>query len=186
MRRAMTLLALLLCVLAASRPCRAQTCGDSVRVCDEECDDANTVGGDGCAANCTLEHDLTCTLAQGSGTTLMTTVFSVPTALTGQIVLTVGGVRAGAPADPVPFVIRVDGSYLGLTQIAGIGASCTTVGDLSGWGPGNAGGGLIDCGSARVGDIDVSVSVDSTEPAPTPTVARSGGGTPGGAAFEIG
>jgi cysteine-rich repeat protein len=33
----------------------AQLCGDGTMESDEECDDGNTFGGDGCAANCTAE-----------------------------------------------------------------------------------------------------------------------------------
>mmetsp|Transcript_5603 Transcript_5603/g.6335 ORF Transcript_5603/g.6335 Transcript_5603/m.6335 type:complete len:80 (+) Transcript_5603:531-770(+) len=35
------------------------TCGDGLRVCPEACDDGNTVGGDGCSANCVVEHGYT-------------------------------------------------------------------------------------------------------------------------------
>ena len=34
----------------------ASVCGDGVTEGNETCDDSNTVSGDGCSANCLIEH----------------------------------------------------------------------------------------------------------------------------------
>jgi len=41
--------------------CRSY-CGDGIKAANEECDDGNVVGGDGCSAMCKIEHGYTCTL----------------------------------------------------------------------------------------------------------------------------
>ena len=35
-------------------------CGDGIIVTPEQCDDGNTLGTDGCSANCTLERGYVC------------------------------------------------------------------------------------------------------------------------------
>jgi cysteine-rich repeat protein len=173
-------------VLAFCQPCLAQTCGDGATSGGEACDDANTSGGDGCAANCTLERDLTCGLAQGSTSTARTEVFSIPTNLTGQVVLTVGGMRPDAPTAPVPFVIRAANAQIAPVSLPGLGTSCTAVGEIPGWGPGNAGGGFIDCGSTRLSGIDVTVTLDHADPQPTPVAEHRGMGPAGSVTFDLG
>ena len=42
-----------------NRPCKVQ-CGDGIKVDPEVCDDANTVSGDGCSANCEIEVGWSC------------------------------------------------------------------------------------------------------------------------------
>jgi len=59
----------------ASQPatCHKTVCGDGVREGIEACDDHNTVDGDGCASNCTLEPDCssgTCVSKCGDGVKL--------------------------------------------------------------------------------------------------------------------
>jgi len=74
-------------------------CGDGHvdRGVGEQCDDANNVGGDGCAANCTAEHRRTANF-DPSLTHAVTQTASFPVALdhlTGSQVLTVGEARDG-------------------------------------------------------------------------------------------
>jgi len=54
MLRAMALAAAGLFLMAASKGCQP-VCGNGVREIREECDDHNTVSGDGCSATCVLE-----------------------------------------------------------------------------------------------------------------------------------
>ena len=164
----------------------AQTCGDHATSGGEECDDGNTVGGDGCAANCTLESELRCELAQGSGKTVQAAFFTIPSPLSGQLSLRVGGLRADRPADPVPFVIPKESVFFPLAVIPGIATSCTIAAEIPGWGEANAGGGLIDCGSSRLDGVDVQATLDSAAAQPALMVARSGTGAMGSVSFEIG
>ena len=39
---------------------RSSTCGNSLRETGEECDDGNTISGDGCSASCYIEYGWTC------------------------------------------------------------------------------------------------------------------------------
>ncbi|MBX3025817.1 hypothetical protein KF840_12995 [bacterium] len=175
-----------LLVLTTVGSADAQTCGDGAMSGGETCDDGNTVGGDGCAANCTLERVVTCTLAQESSATVKTVSFTLPSALAGQLVLAVGDRREDRPAEPVPFVIPAAHAHLAPSMVPGLGLSCTVLGEIPGWGPGNAGGGLIDCGTARLDGIDAIVSVDASAADPTPATVRSGTGPVGSSAFELG
>ena len=43
------------------RPCQPAACGDGIKVGNEECDDKNTVDGDGCSSKCTIETKTTTT-----------------------------------------------------------------------------------------------------------------------------
>jgi len=76
------------------------TCGDETLSGDEECDDGNNHGGDGCAANCTFESDITLDFGS-SGTTqsesvLQTSFFALVLNITGKQVITRGQPRAQA------------------------------------------------------------------------------------------
>jgi cysteine-rich repeat protein len=42
-------------------------CGNGVRVAPEECDDGNTIGGDGCGPSCKVEFGFTCAAGTGPG-----------------------------------------------------------------------------------------------------------------------
>lgn len=172
--------------LAMASPIAAQTCGDGATTGGEECDDANQLGGDGCAANCTLERELTCALAAGATSNIQSAFFAIPTDLSGQVVLAVGGLRADQPTAPVPFVIPAARAFIAPVALPGVGTACTAVGEIPGWGPGNAGGGLIDCGSTRLTGVDVSVTLDHADAPPTPTVEHSGTGPQGSVTFELG
>ena len=114
-------------------------CGDGVTdtACGEECDDSgicigsmnagtvctdsvqcpggacNTFGGDGCAANCTLESDVLLNLVPGqlvgsditagtSGVVLHGDILTIPVLLSGQATLTIGKERNGE----IPVVIK--------------------------------------------------------------------------------
>jgi cysteine-rich repeat protein len=54
------------------QPCNLSgttTCGDGKLDLDEECDDGNSVGGDGCSSTCKIESGFTCTTATVQSTT---------------------------------------------------------------------------------------------------------------------
>lgn len=70
-------------------------CGDGVVAGGEECDDGNNYGGDGCAANCTFEQDLTLDISTGvSHAVLQVATFPVTLPIAGSEVITVGSPRA--------------------------------------------------------------------------------------------
>lgn len=78
-------------------------CGDGVTEADagEQCDDSNNYGGDGCAANCTLEEDFDLNLGASpaqsqSSATVQTISFPISLPLTGRVVITYGEAREQA------------------------------------------------------------------------------------------
>lgn len=83
-------------------------CGDGVTDPPETCDDGNTLAGDGCAANCTVESEEPVTLNLGTAETsqssaiVQTLIFAIPLKLTGEVLITHGSVREDE-------VIGVDG-----------------------------------------------------------------------------
>jgi len=92
-------------------------CGNGEREGSEGCDDGNGHGGDGCAANCTVESDLVLNLgdqtASQSGALLQTIGFRLELPITGSQVFTIGQPRrqavrgiGGATFEPgaLPFV----------------------------------------------------------------------------------
>src|SRR5262249_54571563 len=88
---------------------RAQTCGDRVVEADEQCDDGNTVGGDGCASNCTLEDAHTCQFAQGSKLIEQVQTFQVLYPVRGIQRVFTGRARTSDPSRLIPITIRADG-----------------------------------------------------------------------------
>lgn len=72
-------------------------CGNGQREGSETCDDGNNYGGDGCAANCTLETDLTLNLGDQastqSGAIVQTIQFSLALPITGSQIFTIGQPR---------------------------------------------------------------------------------------------
>jgi cysteine-rich repeat protein len=75
-------------------------CGDGVTDAEagEECDDGNNYGGDGCAANCTLEEDITLNFGNAGNTQsqafVQTISFPLPLPITGRQIITHGSPRA--------------------------------------------------------------------------------------------
>jgi cysteine-rich repeat protein len=116
-------------------------CGDGVRQGSEQCDDGNNYGGDGCAANCTLESDLTLNLGSvetsKSNALVQSELFSIPLPITGSQVLTVGARRTRpvqgadgftnfAPGD-LPFAAVVAKNRGRLEPIAVPGLICACI-----------------------------------------------------------
>jgi len=77
-------------------------CGDEVTNAEagEECDDGNNYGGDGCAANCTFEANITLDFGSGtttqSSSTVQTGLFALVLNITGKQVITHGQARTQA------------------------------------------------------------------------------------------
>lgn len=184
LRTLIALIASLVAILAVGGPVHA-VCGDNDLTVEEQCDDGNLFGGDGCAANCTTERLVTCALLPASATTIQTDRFAIPAPLVGQIALAVGRLRPSTPDEAIPFVVRAADSFIAPALVRVIGISCTTPIESEQWGPGNAGGGIIDCGPTRFDGVDVQVTADGAQPDAAPAVARAGSGPLGSAIFEL-
>ena len=97
-------------------------CGDGMMQGSEACDDGNNYGGDGCAANCTLEADTLLNFGDQastqSSTVVQTVAFGITLPITGSQILTVGKqrARAVARADGMPPFHEGDLPFVGLTE----------------------------------------------------------------------
>lgn len=130
-------------------------CGNGRIEAEETCDDGNTFGGDGCAANCTeetvrvfrIDPDRSMALTQFRS-------LIIPLRLEGTLRFTMGH---PGPDGTIPFVIRKED--VGLHRIAVPGLACVCVrSDVASedfhFGPGNAGGGQLGCGEAGLFGAD--------------------------------
>jgi len=132
----------------------------------EQCDDGNNFGGDGCAANCTLERGVTCDLGIESGSQFQTSVFVFPLVHTGffdfqagsETPLAVDTGSQGLARGDVPLALPVAGIRFEPILIPGIGCTCIR-GAAGEFGPGNAGSGVIGCGDAFEA-IDLTSEID--------------------------
>ena len=131
-------------------------CGNGVLEGDEECDDGGicigsanagtrcaavtdcpgghcqTFGGDGCAANCTLESDVPFNLAPGilgseleiapatSGAVIHGYILTIPLPFSGSQTLTIGKERDGH----IPVVIKADSVRLPRIPLSTVGCAC--------------------------------------------------------------
>jgi len=134
-------------------------CGDGVIEGDEQCDDGNSVGGDGCAANCTNESPRTCRLVEGSGATIQTPLFAIPFNLTGQLLLSAGEVRTSDPHQVVPFVIKT--GHLQIPPVSVPDLVCVCIRGLeSSELDGNVFSGTLGCGGTGLENTDYASSID--------------------------
>jgi cysteine-rich repeat protein len=159
-----TLLALLLLGAISSTPARAQVCGDNETQGDETCDDGNTVGGDGCAANCTDEHRVSVTIRAGSNFNaqgrLGQAYGSPGLPLSGALTLTVGALRASDPAGVVPFVIRAQDAQIDPVPLAGTACFCARPTVPASFPSGIVAQGTLGCGAAGLTEADYELSQD--------------------------
>jgi cysteine-rich repeat protein len=134
-------------------------CGDSVIDVGEDCDDGNTYGGDGCAQNCTNEtvRDFP----------LDPTRTGAITQFSDQLVqLNFGGSLkfvTGRPGEDglIPVAVPSKDAKFGRIPVPGVACACVrSLEQAASFGPGNAGVGLIRCGSGELGVSSVTVSRD--------------------------
>jgi cysteine-rich repeat protein len=133
-------------------------CGNGTKEAGEECDDGNTFGGDGCAANCTLETDYPCTLGADASATLQTILFAVVLPLEGNQEVTLG--KATASSGEIPAVIKVDSMHFEPVSLPGVACACVRGGNLAGFGPGNAAHGNLGCGAQGLTDVSYVTTID--------------------------
>ena len=135
--------------------CAQPGCGNAVLEDSEECDDGGiclggaragtpctgagtcvggtctTFGGDGCAANCTREREVTFDLVPGqvrgvdivagtSGAVLNADIFTIPMAFSGRQTLTIGEERAGQ----IPVVVKAGSVQLARVPVGTVGCLC--------------------------------------------------------------
>jgi cysteine-rich repeat protein len=141
-------------------------CGNGKKEAAEECDDGNTFGGDGCAANCTSETDHNCTFSGDSIATLQTILFAVSLPLEGSQSLTIG--KATDSSGEIPAVIKADSMHFAPVSLAGVACVCVRGGNLAGFGPGNAAYGTLGCGQQGLADVSYLTSMDHNTNATDP------------------
>ena len=138
----------------------AAVCGNGTVEGDEQCDDGNTFGGDGCAANCTTETRQDCVFGEGTGANVQTAIFAIPLALTGKQVLTTGTPRTSDPNMIAPIVIKAADVAFDPVQVPGLVCACVRAGAKDEYGPGNSGLGQTSCSDAGLQDINYVTTVD--------------------------
>jgi cysteine-rich repeat protein len=147
-------------------------CGDgAMNVDGETCDDGNNVGGDGCAANCTIETRRETTLDPAvSKSTVQFLTFPLPLTLSGTQALTAGRPRDVAVFGPggqqlyapgeFPVVVKASDIRFDPISLARVGCACVRGIEVSSFGPGVAGVGVVGCGQQGLTDVDFLVEQD--------------------------
>lgn len=159
--RLATVLALALIVGFA--PAAFAVCGDGViqpaegETCED--DPPNTVGGDGCAANCTLETVRRQVLDPDvSKITIQTTFIPLPPLnVNGEVTLITG--QPGLDGN-VPVVVPADSIRVDPIPLLTLGCICVRGVVDEEFGPGNAGAGTIGCGAAGLPEPDQTIARD--------------------------
>ncbi len=135
-------------------------CGNGTTEGDEECDDGNHFGGDGCAANCSLET-ATFFVSDPARSNLRfqtAQAFIEPidrSRLDAAVTLVIGSPGADGV---IPVALPVDGIVIPPVQGSGLCACFRPVEDADLFGVGNAGGGSIGC--AGLSPVDFLLSRD--------------------------
>src|SRR5262245_56458442 len=100
------LLAVFVALAGAPDSGLGQVCGNRSVEGDEQCDDGNMDGGDGCASNCTDEVRRPCYF--GEATLIYRDTVPQVMPVRGVQVLTLGQLRASDLSGEIPFVVRAD------------------------------------------------------------------------------
>jgi len=153
---------------AAAVPPTAETvtvvagCGDGVSDPSEQCDDGNTFGGDGCAANCSFETEAAFVLdgaevSPRSGATVQAATFRVALNFSGSQISRIGNPSADGI---IPVALRANETLFNPVPVLGFACICSRPVPYAAFGPGNAGVGQIGCGAAGLPGVDVDTEVD--------------------------
>ncbi|MBI4516412.1 MAG: thrombospondin type 3 repeat-containing protein [Deltaproteobacteria bacterium] len=137
-------------------------CGNGNTDVAEECDDGNTLGGDGCAANCTNETSVLFQLDSSGGpprsrATVQTRDFALQMGLSGSQVNRMG--KPG-PDGVIPVAVRAEDVHFDPIPITGLVCACVRAVPFDDFGPGVSGRGEIGCGEGGLADVDSEASVD--------------------------
>jgi cysteine-rich repeat protein len=122
-------------------------CGDGKKAPTEQCDDHNLLGGDGCAANCTLETTRVISLSPVlSSLRLQTPVHlfpaDTPPGISGTITLTTGAEGADGA---IPLVVKANGVDVQPIQVGPVCVCIRPVVREDLFGPNNVAAGVIGC-----------------------------------------
>lgn len=167
----------------------AQICGNDVPEFDEECDDGNAFGGDGCAANCTRERVFRFALRRSgddsSHSRLQTLSVGFSAMLNGSLTMHLGAERPTTNIDGVFFdvgEIPLAFSREGSGVIAS-NETCIRLFEAPELGPMNFGAGKVACGDAGLTDLEIVSVVDADVGVPITYVG--GVGPRGSAVVDI-
>ena len=180
-------------------------CGDGVVELDEECDDGNTYGGDGCAANCTLETQRPFPFDRSAVLSIQTAWLQILLPLSGEEIITTGSSRPIDETGQIPAVIHTNDLRVDPVSVPGLVCLCVTGMDDPELGPGIGGQGTIGCGPSGLTDVDYLNSqdhdIDDVDPGCAsgtiesvahpgvcngpPQTVRSGGTAPRGSALFL-
>ncbi|MBI1817917.1 MAG: hypothetical protein HYR72_23310 [Deltaproteobacteria bacterium] len=163
------------------------TCGDGVTDAPEECDDGGTctagenvgaacttvdvtttcgaggvcepTGGDGCAANCTIEGaPVTVTFDPAkTRATLQTTAFALPLSLKGSQASVAGKPDADGI---IPVTVKAADVKFDPVKVTGLVCACVRGKPVPAFGAGNSGKGVIGCGSQGLTNVDILYVLD--------------------------
>jgi cysteine-rich repeat protein len=133
-------------------------CGNGEKEDDEQCDDGNTWAGDGCAANCTTEQRLPCSVSEAAEVVLQTNLVALHIPVSGQMALTAGAARG--TSGEVPAGIRAADMQFNPVALVGLLCACVSGGEKEDFGPGNAAVGHIGCGEEGLTQVDYVTSID--------------------------
>ena len=128
----------------------------------EQCDDGNTFGGDGCAANCSFETEAAFVLdgaevSPRSGATVQAATFRVALSFSGSQISRIGNPGADGI---IPVTLRANETLFNPVPVLGFACICSRPVPYAAFGPGNAGVGQIGCGAAGLSGVDVDTEVD--------------------------
>ena len=135
-------------------------CGDGVVELDEECDDGNTYGGDGCAANCTLETQRPFPFDRSGVLSIQTAWLQILLPLSGEETIITGSSRPIDETGQIPAVIHTNDLRVDPISVPGLVCLCVTGMDDPELGPGIGGQGTIGCGPSGLTDVDYLNSQD--------------------------
>jgi CSLREA domain-containing protein len=146
-------------------------CGDRRTERDEDCDDGNNLGGDGCAANCTAERAIEFDF-DSAGTQILLQVGTLPitASLSGSQKIVGGFPRAVDVLNPnnekifsageIPLVVRAADTVTDPVKLPSLGCACVHTVAAARFGPGNAGAGRVACGISRLAGVNYLFDLD--------------------------
>jgi cysteine-rich repeat protein len=158
---------------ASPTPTSPPVCGDGVKdeAAGEECDDGNNLGGDGCAANCTLETSRITQLDPANSIAVVQSAsFPVRIKLRGQQGYITGKARDTTVMDPqgnvvtkpgeIPVAVRASDVQFQPVIVTGLICACVRNIPVPQYAPGISSAGIISCNNDGLTDIDYNLVQD--------------------------